>query len=69
LAECDPFVERGDGKLSDALAGKRLSDLNRSMSVRIGLDDRHDLAARRQVALDAREIVGKCREIDGGVGG
>jgi hypothetical protein len=39
------------------------------MSVRIGLDDRHDFATGGQVALDAREIMGECREIDGGVGG
>jgi len=69
LAKRDSFVEGGDGKLPHALLSKRLSNLNRPMSIRIGLDDRHDFATGGQVALDAREIMGECREIDGGVGG
>ena len=67
--ERDPFVEGGDGKLFDALLGKRLSNLNRPVPIGIGLDDGHYFAAGRQVALDAREIMGEGREIDGGVGG
>jgi hypothetical protein len=69
LAECDTFIERGYGKPLDALARKRPSDFHRSMSVRIGLDDRHDLAVRGEVSLDARKVMGKGREIDAGVGG
>jgi hypothetical protein len=51
------------------LAGKSPSGILGSMPVGIGFDDRHNLAVRRQVSLDAREIMGKCREIDGGVRG
>ena len=69
LTECDPFLKRGDGKPSDPLACKGVSNLNGSMPIGIGLDDGHDLAAGREIALDAREIVGECREIDSGVGG
>jgi hypothetical protein len=69
LAERDAFVERGYGKSFDSLACEGLSGLYHSMSVGIGLDDRHDLAVWGEVLLDARKVMGKGREIDAGVGG
>ena len=69
LAEFDAFGKRGDGKTPDAHVGKRPHGFHRSMPVGIGLDDRHRLTAGGQVVLDAREIMGKGREIDGGVRG
>lgn len=69
LAKFDAFVERSHGKPPNALADERVSDAHGSMSIRVGLDDGHDLAGRWQIAFDAREVMGERREIDGGVGG